>query len=186
VGVNGGQNAEVPFPAIGKPTDEQARRLGYADAEDWYCKSVRASLAGQPSAKADFKALAEVESVKEEEMVDPGIKATILRVGERFAKEWKVSRPYLLLDVEPRMVARAGECFTARERMAARAKAEWKKDTDGPKELQELPPLMDGSNCRFALAVLRWSVLLLRRSLTRSAACLSRSWCSLLMRRATG
>jgi hypothetical protein len=125
--------------------------LGYADAEDWYCKSVRASLAGQPSAKADFKALPEVESVEQEERVDPGIKATILRVGERFTKECKVSRPYLLLNVEPRMVARARECFTARERMAARAKAEWKKDTDGPKELQELPPLMDGSNCRFAV-----------------------------------
>ena len=83
VGVDGGQNAEIPFPAIGKPTDEQARRLRYADAEDWYCRSVRASLAGQPSAKADFKALPEVEPIEQKEMVDPGIKATILRADEK-------------------------------------------------------------------------------------------------------
>ena len=62
-----------------------------------------------------------------------------------------LDRPYLLLDVEPRMVQRADYCLLHRERLAQLAKAEWEKDTTGGPENVSLPPKMDGMNCRFAL-----------------------------------
>ena len=60
-----------------------------------------------------------------------------------------LDRPYLLLDVEPRMMQRAGRCLVYREKLALIAKEQWKKDVTGgdvPLHLR-----MDGLNCRAAL-----------------------------------
>ena len=63
-----------------------------------------------------------------------------------------IERPYLMVDVEPRMVKRSEECLNLRSALAEVAKAEWARDTKGgPAETAPLPPLMDGLNCRATL-----------------------------------
>ena len=62
-----------------------------------------------------------------------------------------LDRPYLLLDVEPRMMQRAGHCLVYREKLALIAKELWKKDVTGGDENVPLPLRMDCLNCRAAL-----------------------------------
>ena len=63
-----------------------------------------------------------------------------------------IERPYLMVDVETRMVKRSEECLNLRSTLAEIAKAEWTRDTKGgPAETIPLPPLMDGLNCRATL-----------------------------------
>ena len=55
------------------------------------------------------------------------------RFAEReLSRQWKVDRPYLMVDVEP--ASRSAEllCYLAREKLASKAKLEWQKDHSGP------------------------------------------------------
>jgi hypothetical protein len=138
-----GLRAEVPFP-LSRPDDEQARAAGYENAEDWYSKSAAASLIGPAVAKVEYQMLPPPCRDDEDVVFDPlrfagrglaedlqeptaessRLAAAVERaVGEAMG----LDRPYLLLDVEPRMVQRADYCLLHRERLARIAKAEWEE-----------------------------------------------------------
>ena len=53
-GIDAGAITEAPFPKQFIPTDEEARRLGYTDAEQWYWKAVAPSLTKE-TAKIEFE-----------------------------------------------------------------------------------------------------------------------------------
>ena len=56
--VTGGvSGAPVPFPAVDRPTDEQARELGFVDAMDWYRKSTKSSVRGSPIPDVEYRSL---------------------------------------------------------------------------------------------------------------------------------
>ena len=57
-----------------------------------------------------------------------------------------------MVDVEPASRRRELICRFARDRLAARAKLEWLKDHSGPDAVLPLPPLLDSTNARMALA----------------------------------
>jgi len=62
-----------------------------------------------------------------------------------------IERPYLLVDVEPRLRSRAELCVLAREELAKAAKAQWAADCEGGQEVLALPPLYDATSARAAL-----------------------------------
>jgi hypothetical protein len=153
---------------LSRPDDEQARAAGYENAEDWCCKSAAASLIGPAVAKVEYQMLPPPCRDDEDVVFDPlryagrepsedsqGPTAESSRLAaavERAVGEaMGLDRPYLLLDVEPKMVQRADYCLLRRERLARIAKAEWEEDTTSGSENVSLPPKMDDLNCRFAL-----------------------------------
>ena len=115
VGIDAGQEAEVPFPLHHTPTDEEARVAGYKNAKEWYDRSAAASLAGPAVKAVEFQALPQpegdetlppgVEDVLEEELAElpEGTLEYLGRFAEReLSTLWGMERPYLLIDVEPR------------------------------------------------------------------------------------
>ena len=112
VGVDEGLRAEVPFPILRMPSDDEARQAGYSNAEDWYCKSAAASLAGPVMKHVEYMAMPPPADPEDwDDTVGEGDESSTRRtIGEEFGEflapvlelylssTLGVERPYLLLD----------------------------------------------------------------------------------------
>ena len=47
----------IPFPAVDRPTDADARELGFVDALDWYRKSTKSSIRGDAVPEVEYRSL---------------------------------------------------------------------------------------------------------------------------------
>ena len=163
VGVDEGADAEIPFPLHQTPSDAEARTAGYADAEEWYCKSAAASITGPVAKRVEYQMLPppEADEVDEVELEqDPGegdefpprdgFSALLAPVIESYlSNAMGIERPFLMIDVEFRSAQRTDACLNIRGVLSKIAKEDWQRDTQSGVTLSPgLPPLMDGRNCR--------------------------------------
>ena len=130
-------HGHVPVPAAEESEDYDPMRL--ADAASALCSPSR--MEGCVGASA-----ARPEGIAA--LADRGPQAF---VEDAAASLLGIERPYLLVDVEPRLRSRAELCVLAREELAKAAKAQWAADCEGGQEVLALPPLYDATSARAAL-----------------------------------